>query len=1108
LVLTTEPVTDWSYQEVLLHEHLLLFPATTDGILRGVADLNQVEEYQAGSYKRWKSERLRRDSEPSYRYRTWDDVADHQEYLADDPDLFRWLTALAVAPHPDWSLTIAIGRALGLEVTHDRLLRLSRIPWLAANAPDQDLRLEFLALLDPNDEQLARAAVVEQLELVSTEVAGTFAESEWTSTQAVQAFAIAPKDAAAQGKIKELQRVGLLAPDQLEELNLVASREFEQTKAGYQASEDGETVYLERLLNPPDKLEPRFTRKDKELLGIIFACLLMILPLYLYDKAHNELASGDTPSWWQKVVNPTDDEQRAIEANNVSVLMSENIASSKNYSDYNTRRDNWEDRMFSKLDSALTLKDNYYLADSNKISAQLNREAYRLNWLVKDSLRLLPLDQANLEIELSTFHQTVANTYGDSSSFALQALHGLGLYYWWNYQQGSVDVDNDTIARQRLAVARKIEKRIDSLDAGFFINLNQSMPIHLRYLLAKEPQPFVDFIDRVYSGRVVDQKGNPISGVDVVVAGTQRGVLTARSGNFRINPQVAEGRLLFSYQNGPLKEVSLLNDERRPLENTELGDIVVTRLAAPNPPVEPPAQTTEQQTVGEPEEPAPTSGTLEEDENEALLGRFIDNFSDSRYASVLSYEGTLAENSRFVNQLIDKLTIRRFVNRLIEGKDLADATPGAEYGPIGFNREDSTGTFLFVEPMLSPGPIGDKVDILHRGSRALVINNHFFQEGMSAEVSGDYVTASDGASRFAKVLEANGFTVDLLTRPTSESVLTSMNRLVDADYSPSDQVLLYLAGYHDGERMPFDPANGEPSTTFLSDEFMENWIEQASQKIPHLLLIGNITDEPTFTPTSGENVLPDMVRVAGGSFEMGDTFGDSEGFDFLTNEKPVNTVTVSPFEMGRYEVTFAEYDRFTEATGKASAKAEFGRGQQPVVYVSWFDAISYCNWLSERAGYRHAYALANRKKQSQWKAENYGLELTAKDKVVIDRTANGYRLPTEAEWEFAASFVDGKRKARFGNGRDTLRPGQANFDASEAYKERYSEPGGHRSKTVAVGSLYTSRNPEGPKSGTYKVLRGGSWRNTPIHNRATRRTENRPVNRTRESGFRLARNSR
>jgi len=108
-------------------------------------------------------------------------------------------------------------------------------------------------------------------------------------------------------------------------------------------------------------------------------------------------------------------------------------------------------------------------------------------------------------------------------------------------------------------------------------------------------------------------------------------------------------------------------------------------------------------------------------------------------------------------------------------------------------------------------------------------------------------------------------------------------------------------------------------------------------------------------------VCPEMVTIPAGSFRMGDIQGTG-----LSDEQPVHTVQVKSFEMSRYEVTFAEYDYFAEQTGREKPKDEgWGRGNRPVINVSWEDATAYADWLSGQTG-----------KQ--------------------------YRLPTEAEWEYAA----------------------------------------------------------------------------------------------------------
>ncbi len=105
-------------------------------------------------------------------------------------------------------------------------------------------------------------------------------------------------------------------------------------------------------------------------------------------------------------------------------------------------------------------------------------------------------------------------------------------------------------------------------------------------------------------------------------------------------------------------------------------------------------------------------------------------------------------------------------------------------------------------------------------------------------------------------------------------------------------------------------------------------------------------------------IIPKMVTIPAGSFEMGSN-------DYK-DEKPVHSVTIKkPFALGAYPVTFEEYDNYVKHAGADKPKSSWGRGKQPVTRVNWKDAVGYAEWLSKQTG-----------KQ--------------------------YRLPTEAEWEYAA----------------------------------------------------------------------------------------------------------
>lgn len=226
-----------------------------------------------------------------------------------------------------------------------------------------------------------------------------------------------------------------------------------------------------------------------------------------------------------------------------------------------------------------------------------------------------------------------------------------------------------------------------------------------------------------------------------------------------------------------------------------------------------------------------------------------------------------------------------------------------------------------------------------------------------------------------------------------------------------------------------------------------------------------------------------MVFVKGGCFQMGDQFGDGEA-----DEKPVHEVCVKDFYMDKYEVSQKDFQRVIGNNPSYFKDC----GNCPVEEVTWAEAKDYCE-------------------------------------------KSGKRLPTEAEWEYAAR--EGGRNVRFGTGKDTIGPDEANFDASVGNKKPYSRFGEDRGKTLPVGSFapndlglydmsgnvkewvsdwydanyYNSSpkdNPQGSLSPLswqqYRVLRGGSCLNDASYARAANRYYNAPDVGYTDLGFRCS----
>jgi len=217
----------------------------------------------------------------------------------------------------------------------------------------------------------------------------------------------------------------------------------------------------------------------------------------------------------------------------------------------------------------------------------------------------------------------------------------------------------------------------------------------------------------------------------------------------------------------------------------------------------------------------------------------------------------------------------------------------------------------------------------------------------------------------------------------------------------------------------------------------------------------------------------ELIYVEGGNFIMGDTWGDGESY-----EKPTHRVELTyDFYVGKYPVTFEEYDRYCRESGATKPYDwDWGRGRRPVINVSWNEAITYCDWLSDVEGLARAYDNAGNLIDSR------GNETNDTSKV------KGYRLLTEAEWEYAAR--GGKKSMRnkyagsnnpdevawydSNSGNKTHEVGQKKrnelglYDMSGNVWEWCSDWFGDYSSSAQT-------NPYNSTAGSRRVFRGGSW---------------------------------
>lgn len=227
-------------------------------------------------------------------------------------------------------------------------------------------------------------------------------------------------------------------------------------------------------------------------------------------------------------------------------------------------------------------------------------------------------------------------------------------------------------------------------------------------------------------------------------------------------------------------------------------------------------------------------------------------------------------------------------------------------------------------------------------------------------------------------------------------------------------------------------------------------------------------------------IIPDdFVLIKGGTFQM----GSPETEAWRSADETQHSVAISDFYMSKYELTQKEYEEIT-----GNNPSNFSGENLPVENISWLDAIAYCNARSEKDGLTPVYTIDGQN-------------------VSWDRSANGYRLPTEAEWEYAcrAGTTTPFYMEKSPSAEDANYYGHYPYEIEDNYFSQGNlevKPGEYRQTTVPVDSFYENpyglynmhgnvsewvwdyygeypteeqTDPTGPSSGTLRVYRGGGW---------------------------------
>ncbi len=297
-------------------------------------------------------------------------------------------------------------------------------------------------------------------------------------------------------------------------------------------------------------------------------------------------------------------------------------------------------------------------------------------------------------------------------------------------------------------------------------------------------------------------------------------------------------------------------------------------------------------------------------------------------------------------------------------------------------------------------------------------------------------------------------------------------------------------------------------------------------------IIKSVKSDPTktrpVTETQVKNLSePEMVRIPGGFFSMGAKEGDQD-------ERPVHRVVISSFKMGKYEITMKEFAAFISSTNYQTDAEKQGNSY---VYIGHFDKADGVSWRDDEEGHHRSDSDASKPVvHVSWNDANAYCQWLSR------QTGKTFRLPTDAEWEYAAGcgmkhykYSWGNFMPRTGNGEKPVAnvADETNHPKYGALLQKYLGYKDGFFFAAPVGSFMANEfglydmtgnvfewcndwydpnyyanspenNPQGPSTGKFRIMRGGSWYFNVINSRIAYRIPNIPERRHSDLGFRIA----